>query len=434
MRRLSSFLIQKPYTLLIYLTLPLVFMRLWWRGRKNPGYREHLSERLGILPFTLQNSIWLHAVSLGESIAAKPLIEKLLATYPDLPMLITHTTPTGRAWIAKNFSPQIQASKLYHAYLPYDTPCFIQKFLKRTQPKILILIETELWPNLLYVTHQVGIPSLLANARLSERSFKRYQKAIGITPLMLQSLSHIAAQHHNDAQRFQQLGYPSAQISITGSMKFDMRLPLDLETRRDQLQALGVKGRPIWIAASTHLGEENMMLEAHHQILKSHSQALLLLVPRHPERFIEVEGLIQNSHLSYQSKSSQAEILPKTQVLLGDTLGELLIYYACSDIAFVGGSLKPIGGHNLLEPAALALPLLTGPHFHNFQAITANLVQQGAAQVITNAQTLAESVIELLDHPSLQTQMGDIARSCFLQNQGATDRHMAIIAALLDSQ
>lgn len=410
------------YTLFHLLALPFIFFRLYRRGKRNPGYRHHWLERFGKIPFRLNTCIWLHAVSLGESIGAKPLIQQLLQRYPKVPLVITNTTPTGRAFIEAHFGKQV-----YHAYVPYDIPCFLNRFFRQVKPQLLILMETELWPNLLKVAKKQHIPTLLANARLSERSYRGYRRFHFVTKTMLANLDQICAQYADDQDRFIRLGYPEPRIKAVGSIKFDIQIAPEIFEQAKKLQERWQPKRPCWIAASTHEGEEDIILTAHHQILAKEPQALLILVPRHPERFQKVANLCEQKGYQITRKSQSEAVVNSCPILIGDTMGELLIYYASAQIAFVGGSLKPVGGHNLLEPAALGVPTLTGPHYFNFQHITKSLLEAGFTQRVSNADTLAQAILNAFANPEVTRKKGLEAKAWVAQNQGATQRHLQII-------
>ena len=348
------------YTLLFHLGLPLVAIRLWLRARKAPAYARRIGERFALnLPTLQPGGIWVHAVSVGESIAAAPMIRELLKRYPQLPITVTCMTPTGSERIQALFAnePRIQ-----HCYLPYDLPWAAARFLNRVQPKLAVIMETELWPNHIHQCAKRGIPVALANARLSARSAKGYGRFARLTRPMLEEMSLIAVQTETEAERFRQLGARPECVEVTGSIKFDLtidpQLLVDARELREQWQALA---RPVWIAASTHEGEDEIVLAAHRQLLGHYPNALLMLVPRHPERFNQVFELCQREGFATVRRSSGEPVTASTQVMLGDTMGELLFLYALADTAFVGGSLVPNGGHNLLEPAALAKPVLSGP-------------------------------------------------------------------------
>ncbi|RRV17542.1 lipid IV(A) 3-deoxy-D-manno-octulosonic acid transferase [Pseudomonas saudiphocaensis] len=417
------------YTVLFHLGLPLVFLRLLWRARRAPAYSKRIGERFAIgLPSLKPGGIWVHAVSVGESIAAAPMIRELMVRYPELPITITCMTPTGSERIKALFGDSVQ-----HCYLPYDLPWAAARFLDRVQPKLAVVMETELWPNHIHQCAQRGIPVALANARLSERSARGYARFARLTAPMLAQLSLIAVQTEAEAERFRRLGARPECVEVTGSIKFDLtidpKLPEAATTLRQQWSAAG---RPIWIAASTHAGEDEILLEAHRQLLAGHPNALLILVPRHPERFATVYELCCKLGFGTVRRSLNEPLESNTQVLLGDTMGELLFLYALADVAFVGGSLVPTGGHNLLEPAALGKPVLTGPHLFNFLDIAAQLRDAGALVEITNAAELAGQIDALRQNPSEIERMRKAGLEVLRNNQGALNRLLAGLGRLIN--
>lgn len=416
------------YTLLFHLGLPLIALRLWLRGRKAPAYRQRIGERFALgLPAMQPGGIWVHAVSVGESIAAAPMIRALLKQYPDAPITVTCMTPTGSERIRALFAAE---PRVQHCYLPYDLPWAAARFLDRVQPRLGIVMETELWPNHIHQCAHRGIPVIIANARLSERSARGYGRFSKLTGPMLAEMSGFAVQTEAEAQRFLKLGARPECVTVTGSIKFDLtidpQLPLSAARLRTDWQA---DERPVWIAASTHAGEDESMLAAHRQLLASHPDALLILVPRHPERFGSVHDLcLQQGFVTVRRSSGQA-VTTETTVLLGDTMGELLFLYALADVAFVGGSLVPNGGHNLLEPAALAKPVLSGPHLFNFLEIAAMLREAGALQEVNDAAALAAAVQRLIGRPEMAKAMADAGLRVMKANQGALQRLLDLIAA-----
>ena len=418
------------YTLLFHLGLPLVAIRLWLRARKAPAYAQRIGERFALnLPALQPGGIWVHAVSVGESIAAAPMIRELLKRYPQLPITVTCMTPTGSQRIQALFADE---PRIQHCYLPYDLPWAAARFLNRVQPKLAIIMETELWPNHIHQCAKRGIPVALANARLSARSAKGYARFAGLTRPMLQEMSLIAAQTETEAERFRQLGARPECVEVTGSIKFDLtidpQLLINARELREQWQA---QERPVWIAASTHEGEDEIVLAAHRQLLASYPNALLILVPRHPERFNSVFELCRSEGFATVRRSSGESVKAQTQVLLGDTMGELLSLYALADSAFVGGSLVPNGGHNLLEPAALAKPVLSGPHLFNFLDIAAKLRDAAALEEVDDAQGLAVAVQRLFELPQDAQRMAQAGLKVMQLNQGALQRLLDGLARLI---
>jgi 3-deoxy-D-manno-octulosonic-acid transferase len=407
------------YTLLLHLALPLIALRLALRARKAPAYARRINQRFSFgLPAMKPGGIWVHAVSVGESIAAAPMIRALQARYPELPITVTCMTPTGSERIQALFGDSVQ-----HCYLPYDMPWAAARFLDHTQPRLAVVMETELWPNHIHQCAKRGVPVALANARLSERSARGYARFGKLTAPMLAELSLIAVQTQAEAQRFLDLGARPDCVEVTGSIKFDLKIDAELLQRatglRHQWQA---EQRPVWIAASTHAGEDEIILAAHRQLLATRADALLILVPRHPERFNSVHELCLNHGLTTRRRSTGEALQPGDQVLLGDTMGELLFLYALADIAFVGGSLVANGGHNLLEPAALGKPVLSGPHLFNFLEIAAQLREAGALSEVENAEQLAARVDMLLEQPGEMQRMSQAGLAVLKANQGALER------------
>jgi len=393
-------------------------LRLLWRSRQLRGYRQRWPERFGHFTAITGKCIWIHAVSVGETLAAIPLIKALLKRYPDHTLVVTTTTPTGSEQVLKNFKGQV-----YHVYSPMDLPHVINRFLNRCHPELSIIMETELWPNLLHYTHQRGIPILLANARLSERSARGYARIAKLTQEMLNNISLVAAQSTADGERFVKLGLPHNKLQVTGNIKFDLQLPEYLLDEGKKLRTLW-GNRPTLIAASTHEGEEILVLNAFKSIRHKYPHALLVLVPRHPDRFEKVAKLCESQTFNIAQRSLKQSPNENTDILLGDTMGELLLFYAASDIAFVGGSLVSVGGHNLIEPAAIGLPILTGPHLHNFIAISQLLKASNALMVVDNEKMLADTAIKLLDDVPFSKAMAERALNVSKANTGALNQHL----------
>ena len=416
------------YTLLFHLGLPLVFLRLLWRAWRAPAYSRRIGERFAVgLPALRPGGIWVHAVSVGESIAAAPMIRELMARYPQLPMTVTCMTPTGSERIQALFGDSVQ-----HCYLPYDLPWAAARFLDRLQPKLAVIMETELWPNHINQCARRGIPVALANARLSERSARGYARFARLTAPMLAELSLIAVQTATEAERFCRLGARPECVEVTGSIKFDLAVDPALLNEATTLRGQwGALNRPLWIAASTHAGEDEIVLTAHRRLLAAHPEALLILVPRHPERFAAVFEQAGKAGFSAVRRSTGEAVGAATQVLVGDTMGELLFLYALADVAFVGGSLVPNGGHNLLEPAALGKPVLSGPHLFNFLEISAQLRDAGALREVQDAAQLADFVGELWCEAAVAQRMRDAGLGVLKANQGALQRLLAGLARLL---
>lgn len=420
------------YTLLLTLLSPLIFLRLWLRGRQAPAYRLRWRERLGGAPVAAMpdlpaRPLWIHAVSVGETLAAVPLINALRAQFPDLPLLITTMTPTGSERVRALWGDQV-----WHVYAPYDMPWAVTRFLTRWQPRALVVMETELWPNTLALVRARGLPVMLANARLSERSAAGYGRLGSFTRELVGQLTVVAAQDAGTAERFQGLGVLPERIVNTGSLKFDITIP---ETVVDEAERLrrrwSLAERPVWVAASTHAGEDAVVLAAHERVRALHPDALLILVPRHPERFEAVAQQVQTFGFTQVRRSGREPVWPETAVLLGDSMGELLVWLALAHVAFVGGSLVPTGGHNVLEPLALGVPALTGPHYFNFEAINRELLAAGALAVVEDAESLALGVIQLLDDAQLAMARRDAGLAVLAANRGAVARQLALLTPWL---
>lgn len=415
------------YVLLSYLLAPFALGFLAWRGLRNRAYWERFGERFGYAGVRCERpSIWVHAVSVGEVQAAAPLVRALLRDYPGVPVVVSTTTPTGAQRVRALHGDQVA-----HVYAPYDTPGGVRRFFDRIRPRLVVIIETELWPNLFNECGRRRVPLVLASARISPRSLGAYRR---FTALFGEALSHgivIAAQSEADAQRFRVLGAAPERTHVTGNIKFDFELPAHLREQGRAMRATWAGDRHVWVAASTHTGEDELVLAAFDAVRRVHPTCLLLLAPRHPERFGAVAELLQARGLEYAMRSSGAPCLPRTAVYLLDTLGELPMFYAASDVAFVGGSLVPIGGHNLLEPASLGVPIITGPHNFNAEDVAELLAAAGGARVLRDAGELAPAVIELLDDPELRAQRGRIAQRCVQENRGALERLLQLVRPLL---
>ncbi len=429
------------YSCLLFVLLPFIFMRLWWKGKTLPAYRQRWGERLGFYPTPLQTGgVWLHTVSVGELQAAIPLIKHLQQVYPQLPLLITTMTPTGSQRVRELFQYTNSSSVLpvQHVYLPYDTTGAVYRFLEAARPRLAILMETELWANLLNGCYQRKIPVLLLNARLSEQSARGYHKIAPFTQSMLQQINHIAAHHQEDADRFIALGAPPERVTVTGSIKFDLSIPNKCLQQAAELKSTMQK-RPVWIAASTHEGEETAVLAAFSVLLSQFPDLLLILVPRHPDRFEKVAGLcrefLAHSHkteAALRRRSLNQAILPSTAIYLGDTLGELLMLYATADIAFIGGSLVNIGGHNPLEAIAVGVPVIIGRYFFNFSAIFPSLFALQCATAIQNEHELAAAVTHWLTAPAQHQQAQQQGQQFIQANRGATEKMMQLVASCLN--
>ena len=418
---------RRLYSALWWLALPLALARLLWRGRVQPAYRHRLGERLASRrSHTPRADIWIHAVSVGEVQAAESLLRQLLATTPAPSLLVTTTTPTGAERLRALFGDTIP-----QRYLPFDLPVMMGRLVDAVQPKLVIILETEIWPNLLAVLEQRAIPVALINARLSERSARGYARLGSLTRSALARLTLIAAQATADAERFIALGAPPERVIVTGNLKFDQPQAADLAARAAAIRQDWGAARPVWIAASTHAGEELQVLEAHQQVLAQWPEALLVLVPRHPERFETVAALIARQGFALTRRSAERAIAAQETVYLGDRMGELPLWLAASDVAFIGGSLVPTGGHNPLEAAASGVPILVGPHTFNFATITAWLLDAHAALRISDAATLSDAVRTLFASSKRRAEMGAHGRAVVAAQRGALQRVFIALAPWL---
>ena len=415
------------YTIIFYLLLPFILLRLWVKNRKNPAALKFWHERLAIgLRPVPQQGIWLHAVSVGESMAAIPLIKGLQQRYPNIPVIVTNETMGGANCIHAGLG-----SRVTQLYFPYDLPCVLKRFFKALKPRLLILMETELWPNLLAAAYQSKVPVVLANARLSARSAQRYGYILPVAQTMVRSITVVVAATQADADRFVELGLPQDRIHVTGSIKFDLELPLQLNEQARALRESWGNNRLVWIAASTHEGEEEQILEAFSQIRKKLAHVLLISVPRHIDRADRLKNFYQSHGYQVIKRSENKPCSDSTDIFIGDTLGELLLFYAAADLAFVGGSLIKKGGQNPLEPAAVGLPLLTGPYTFNFALITEQLKQRGVEIQVNNVKELKEQVIALLSDPQKRKQMGSAAKNFVEENKGSLNKHLKLIENLI---
>lgn len=417
------------YRLFLVLVVPFALLRLWWRGRKQPGYRQHIGERFGFITLPDDRPIlWLHAVSVGETRAAEPLVDALLVQYPNHRILLTHMTPTGRATSTSLY----QDPRISIAYVPYDLTGAVDRFLKRVQPALALLMETEIWPNLILRCRLRDVPVLLINARLSERSARRYKRFSDSIRPVLAALNATGSQTPADASRLAALG--AHPVVVTGNLKFDVRI-------NPEMQALGQTWRhglpmqrPIWLAASTREGEEATILAAHRLVCErlSDQKPLLVLVPRHPQRFNDVANEIRREGFSLAKRSERPPSVT-TQVWLGDSMGEMVAYYTMADVAVIGGSLLPFGGQNLIEAAACGTPLVMGPHTYNFQAAAELAESSGAAHRLydVNPTHLADAVITLLSDAAYQAQTRSAAAHFVGSATGATERTCTLIRQVL---
>ena len=413
------------YNLLIYVTLPFVPLKLLWRGLKQPDYLKHWGERFGFYAAPLKHTkpvICLHCVSVGETRAAQPLVKALLATFPEHTILLTHATPTGRETGEQLFGDAVQ-----RVYLPYDAPFAVKRFIAHTSPAIVLLMETEIWFNLIAECKKNAVPCLLINARLSEKSAAGYAKLGKLVHDGLQDLSTIGAQTQQDAARLNTLG--AENIATLGNLKFDVAVPKDTAEAGQVLRQLFGQDAFIFVAASTRDGEEEILLNA---LADCHIPNLVtVIVPRHPQRFNEVENLLKTRGLAYAKRSTLTQPIV-TSYILGDSMGELFSYYAACDVAFVGGSLLPFGGQNLIEPCALGKPVLIGAHTFNFELAAATASKIGAAIQVESAGVLVEKLAELAATPALRQKMSEAGLTFVAENQGATEKTVALIRQYLD--
>jgi 3-deoxy-D-manno-octulosonic-acid transferase len=417
------------YALVTYLLMP-VYAAYWFaRGLGNRSYRDRFGQRFGFgYPLMTGGSIWIHAVSVGEVQAAVPLIKALAIEFPDRRLLVTTVTPTGAARVDALFGDSVQ-----HCYLPFETPFAVTRFFNSVQPAIALILETEIWPNLYHECGQRDIPLILVSARISPNSVVTYRRFL---PLFRETLSYgivIAAQSETDAERFRSLGAAPERTKVTGNIKFDIELPEDLVGRGKAFRRDNFEGRPVWVAASTHDREEEQVLDAHQQVRKKFPNALLVLAPRHPERFAAVRSLLHRQGLNFVARTDGVSCTTETEVYLGDTMGDVPLFYAAANVAFVGGSLVPIGGHNLLEPAALGLPVVTGPHLFHTQDIAGKFEKVGASIAVNDAAQLGAAVIDLFTDETAAADIGNRGRHIVQQNKGALGRLLKLLEPLLSN-
>lgn len=408
--------------------------RLFWSGLYNRDYWRRWPERFGFIQPVAGISplIWIHAVSVGEVQAALPLVQRLQTAYPQYQFLVSTVTPTGSAMVRRKIGAEVM-----HTYFPYDLPGVVRRFLRRTRPAALIVLETEIWPNLYHYCRIQGIKLMLVNARLSEKSRNGYRKISRLTRQVLGNIDLIAAQSEADAKRFDELGAECTRLAVAGNLKFDVQMPGSVFEHGHTIRNFLNRNALVWIAASTHPGEEQVILAVQRQIVEENPDCLLILAPRHPERCGKVEELIAGCGFKYLCKSRLPE-LPvagcsrEIQVILLDTLGELPDFYAAADVAFVGGSLLPAyGGHNVLEPAALGVPVLTGKYTASFAEINRLLLEKQGEMRVDDSEQLADCLLQLMGDAGLRQRMGQAGRALIQEHQGSADRIMALIAGLL---
>ena len=414
------------YSALLYVVAPLAFVATALRGLRDPSYRDRLPERLGVTQLRFATPpLWIHAVSVGEVQAATPLVRALVQRYPQHPILMTTATPTGAQRVRAVFGESVR-----HAYLPYDLPGAVRRFLASTTPTLAIVMEREIWPNLFRACFERRIPILLASARISESSGRRHRRFAGLFREALACDVTIAAQTEADAERFRGIGIPPAAVHVTGNVKFDFEVPDEARRIGAHIRA-ELSSRPVWIAGSTHEGEEDIVLDAHERVRAARNDALLLLVPRHPNRFDAVKSWLRARDVRFVTRSTREAVAADTSVLLVDTLGELLSFYAAANVAFVGGSLVPIGGHNVVEPALHAKPVIFGPHMTNFREAASLLLRADAAIQVGSGPELTAALARLLADAPARQVLGQAAWSAVRTHQGACVRTVAAIERVL---
>ena len=418
------------YSLLTYIAAPLFSVVLLLRGLRDRSYWANFGERFGIGAAVEGAPIWVHAVSVGEVQASAALVNSLRERYPHIPVVVTTFTPTGAGRARALFKDRAEVR-----YLPYDLPGAVRRFFANVRPRIAVIFETELWPNLYHECGRRRVPLVLASARISPRSVERYRRLGSLFRETLARGVVVAAQGEADASRFRSLGSDPGSTHVTGNLKFDFSVPEDIAERGRSLRAYYAPGRPVWVAGSTHGGgEEEALIDAQKIVRSRYPRALLVMAPRHPNRFGDVAAQLVSRGVRFvrRSQTPVAGALEEAEVLLLDTLGELLDFYAAADIAFVGGSLVPIGGHNLLEPAALGLPILTGPNNSNSEAAARQLTANGAAEIVQGAQDLGEKVVKLIAEPDTRERMGAAGRAFVEANKGALTKLLNLVVPLIE--
>ncbi|CUX96230.1 3-deoxy-D-manno-octulosonic acid transferase [Candidatus Gullanella endobia] len=415
------------YNVIILLIKPLLWIQLLFRIKKEPTYRQRLTERYGFCQGKVKpGGIMLHSVSVGETMAAIPLVRALQYRYPTLPITITTMTSTGSQLVQLEFSKDI-----YHVYLPYDFPKAITRFLNQVNPRLVIIMETELWPNLIKAIHHRGIPLVVANARLSARSAANYKRFNSFVSSIMRRITLVAAQNEEDGARFLELGLKKNQLVVTGNLKFDISITKELSARIFTMRRQWALHRPVWIAASTHAGEEKLLLQAHRKLLTHFPDLLLIIVPRHPERFLVVEKMTMKAGFDYVMRSIDEIPSNGIQVVVGDTIGELMLLYGIADLAFIGGSLVEKGGHNPIEAVVHSIPVLMGPHTFNFSNICNKLDKAGGLITVTDVESLVKSVLTLLKNEDYRIYYSNNAIKVLNQNQGALQRLLNLLEPYL---
>jgi 3-deoxy-D-manno-octulosonic-acid transferase len=411
------------YSCLFYLLIPFVLLRLLWRGIKAPAYRYRWRERFAFYNKKFpQGVIWFHAVSVGEAEAVFPLVRQIQKQHPDAKLLITTTTPTGSARVKA-----VMQDTVAHVYLPYDVPDAVNRFMQCFKPKLAVIMETEIWPNLFLYCGKNGIPLYIINARLSEKSSRGYQKIPSLVYPALAAVNLIAAQTQDDANRFIAIGADNEKVKTLGNIKFDVEIPKSIIAQGLQIKADLFSGRFVWLIASTHKDEEALFLEIYKEIKQTIPELLLVIVPRHPERFADVKKLCEQLQLAVVMRTAGDRVYPETDVYLVDTMGELKMLYAASDVAFVGGSMVPRGGHNILEAAAVGVPVMFGPYMHNFKEIARGVLSYNGAIQCQNKDELVNAILTLNEQPAYREALAEKGMEFVRQNQGAIARICAIL-------
>ena len=415
------------YSLLWFILSPFVLLRLFWRSRQNPAHRKNWQQRLGLINLEPAPRIWLHAVSVGETMAAKPLIEALLEQYPKHRLLLSNTTATGSQTAQRLFADRVE-----HAYCPYDLPFAVSGCVKSAKPELLVIMETEIWPNLIASCHRQNIPVMIANARLSERSTKGYSRLSKLIKPALQQVSSIACRSEQDAEHFKLLGAKPKSVMVTGNIKFDI-LPKTLTTDVPALRQQLKPNAKIWVAASTHQGEDEQILACYQQLKTQHPELILILVPRHPERFESVYQLCANTNYTVQRRSEYASFSADCDIILGDSLGEMAYWYSAADIVFMGGSLAPTGGHNPLEASVYGIPVVSGPAIFNFNDVFDILCDAEIAWVEADQHDLQARILSLLQLTEAErSSIRQRAEQTLSQHRGVTDKLLSQINKLMD--
>jgi 3-deoxy-D-manno-octulosonic-acid transferase len=416
------------WRIVVYLLLPYAIGNLIWRGLRYRKYWRRWPERFGFVPrLRGRRALWVHAVSVGEVRSAAPLVAALVERYPSHRVVVTTMTPTGSEQVRDLFGDHVD-----HCYVPYDFPDAVRRFFDRVRPEVAVVAETEFWPNIFAECGRRRVPLLLVNGRVSQASLRGYLRVPNIARAMLANADLLCAQTRVDAQRLRNLGAPEHLVHVTGNLKFDVELPVALLDEARSLRAQWGRARPVWIAASTHAGEERKVLDAYAELKRRQPELLLVLVPRHPERFLGVARLCRHRGFATALRSRTPGALPAgTEILVGDTMGELQRLYAAADVAFIGGSLVPHGGQNLLEACAVEVPVVFGPHMFHFEEISAMALERGAARQVLDARGLVDAVALYFEQPELRRVAGRAAHTLVADNRGALDRTLSFVEATL---